>query len=110
MILISLWAYIFSNPNRTWDTYEKSKTMSSYLVAFIVSDFEALKNKVGNFSIWGRPEAVKHSSYALDVGQKVLGFMETFTGIDYPIRKMDLVAVPDFSAGAMENWGLITFR
>ncbi|XP_043289822.1 uncharacterized protein [Venturia canescens] len=106
--------WLISNPsttaNRMWDSYEQSVPMSSYLVAFVVSDFELLTNDAANFTIWARPEAVQYGAYALEVGQKVLSFMEQFTGIDYPIKKMDLVAIPDFQAGAMENWGLVTFR
>lgn len=84
--------------------------MSSYLVAFVVSDFEPIQNVHENFTVWGRPGAIQHGAYALNIGQEVMTFLETFTGIEYPIGKMDLVAVPDFASGAMENWGLITFR
>lgn len=93
-----------------WDSYQQSVPMSSYLVAFMVTDFESLENDAGNFTVWARPGAVQYAAYALELGQKVLSFLEKFTDIDYPIKKMDLVAIPDFQAGAMENWGLITFR
>ncbi|KAG4068421.1 hypothetical protein HA402_007941 [Bradysia odoriphaga] len=61
--------------------------------------------------VFGRgKEATRSADYALDVGPKLLKFLETFFGIDYPLPKVDMIALPDFTAGAMENWGLITFR
>ncbi|KAH0552187.1 hypothetical protein KQX54_006650, partial [Cotesia glomerata] len=96
--------------NWTWDYYEESVPMSSYLVAFIISDFESYPNFHQNFTVWSRPNAIRYTSHALDFGQKALQFLENYTGISYPIKKMDLVAIPDFAAGAMENWGLVTFR
>ncbi|KAK0167897.1 hypothetical protein PV327_001752 [Microctonus hyperodae] len=96
--------------NHTWDIYMESEHMSSYLVAFIVSDFAYLSNENGNFKVWSRPNAIESAKSALDIGQKALSFLEKYTGINYPISKMDLAAIPDFAAGAMENWGLVTFR
>lgn len=91
-----------------WDVYEQSLPMSTYLLAFVVSDFS---NKTsGKFSVWTRSDAARSAEYALDVGPKLLKFLEEFFGIDYPLPKIDMIALPDFTAGAMENWGLITFR
>lgn len=82
--------------------------MSTYLLAFVVSDF--VKKSSGIFSVWTRSEATRSAEYALDVGPKLLKYLETFFGLDYPLPKVDMIALPDFTAGAMENWGLITFR
>lgn len=82
--------------------------MSTYLIAFVVSDFDYLKN--GNFAVWARHEAIPQAKYSLDVGPKLLKFFENYFQIKFPLPKVDMIALPDFAAGAMENWGLITFR
>jgi aminopeptidase N len=85
--------------------------MSTYLVAFIVSDFESLNsNAVYNFSAWARPNAIDNAEYSQLVGPQLVNFYENYTDIDYKFPKIDQVAVPDFASGAMENWGLITYR
>ncbi|KAI1280556.1 Aminopeptidase N [Halotydeus destructor] len=62
------------------------------------------------FRIWSRPGNEKASELALFMGPKVLKYYEDFFDIPFPLPKTDMVAVPDFNAGAMENWGLITYR
>ncbi|XP_070497871.1 aminopeptidase N-like [Chironomus tepperi] len=95
------------------DTFETSVKMSTYLVAYCVSDFEykevSMKDDV-TFRIYARREAMNQVDYAADVGPKVLKFYEDYFQIKFPLPKIDMIAVPDFSAGAMENWGLITYR
>ncbi|XP_012230834.1 aminopeptidase N [Linepithema humile] len=91
-----------------WDHYERSVPMSTYLVAFIVSDLDKLED--GNFRVWARHDAINQSQYSLSIGPKILGYFENYFKIKFPLPKMDMVALPDFSAGAMENWGLITYR
>ncbi|KFB52686.1 AGAP013001-PA-like protein [Anopheles sinensis] len=91
-----------------WDVYQQSVPMSSYLVAFVVCDFRNLTE--GNFSVWARADSIRSAQYALSVGPKLLKFLEDFFHIEYPLPKVDMIALPDFSAGAMENWGLITYR
>lgn len=71
--------------------------MSTYLLAFVVSDFESLSD--GNFRVWARPEAIESARYALEVGPKVLKFFEQYFNISYPLPKLDMIALPDFSAG-----------
>ncbi|KAL6443884.1 hypothetical protein ACFW04_001721 [Cataglyphis niger] len=84
--------------------------MSTYLVAFIVSDFDVRKSEDGNFRVWARHDAINQSQYSLNIGPKILKYYEEYFQIKFPLPKMDMVALPDFSAGAMENWGLITYR
>lgn len=91
-----------------WDTYEESLPMSTYLLCFTVTDFANLTN--GTFSVWARSDAIQSASFALSIGPQLLTFFENFFNLTYPLSKLDMIAIPDFSAGAMENWGLITFR
>uniref|UniRef100_A0A673M0Z8 Aminopeptidase n=1 Tax=Sinocyclocheilus rhinocerous TaxID=307959 RepID=A0A673M0Z8_9TELE len=94
------------------DEFEKSVKMSTYLVAFIVADFISVSNNVSKttVSVYAVPDKKEQVQYALDTACKLLEFYNTFFENDYPLSKLDLVAIPDFLAGAMENWGLITFR
>jgi hypothetical protein len=61
-------------------------------------------------SVWGTPDRVANLEFAADVAAAVLPAFEAAFGVPYVLPKLDLVAIPDFSAGAMENWGLITYR
>ncbi|XP_066591924.1 uncharacterized protein [Prorops nasuta] len=92
----------------SWFNFHESVPMSSYLVAFVISKFESNGND--KIKVWTRPEAVEQTDYALDIASKSLKFFENLFNLNYQIPKLDMVAVPDFSGGAMENWGLITFR
>uniref|UniRef100_A0A669D9M4 Leucyl/cystinyl aminopeptidase n=2 Tax=Oreochromis niloticus TaxID=8128 RepID=A0A669D9M4_ORENI len=95
------------------DEFEKtSVNMSTYLVAFIVANFTSITKNVSGtqVSVYSVPEKIGHTEYALTITSKLLEFYNNFFDINYPLKKLDLVAIPDFLAGAMENWGLITFR
>ena len=90
--------------------FERTPNMPTYLLAFVVSDF-GYKNETGNFHVWAREEAVDQLTYRAEVGPKLLAAMEIFLlDMKYQLPKLDEVSVPDFSAGAMENWGLTTYR
>ena len=100
-------------PNYVWTKFEDSVPMSTYLVAFIVSDFEAMQKKTKSgttVSVWARKEAMEQANHSLNTAPKVLDYFEDYFQIKFPLPKIDMVALPDFSAGAMENWGLITYR
>ncbi|VDD92199.1 unnamed protein product [Enterobius vermicularis] len=100
-------------PDWVLTSFQESLPMSSYLVAVLVSDFEYKEGKSSRgtrFRIWARREAINQTGYALDSGIKAMEFYENYYGIPFPLQKQDLVALPDFAAGAMENWGLITYR
>ncbi|KAJ8968398.1 hypothetical protein NQ317_007791 [Molorchus minor] len=98
-----------------WDRFDSSVPMSTYLVAYVVSDFDhktgvPIENNNVTFRIWARKDALNQVDFASEVGPKALEYFEKFFDIKYPLPKQDMVAIPDFSAGAMENWGLITYR
>lgn len=99
-------------PGYVWDHYQESVPMSTYLVAFAVTDFVSLRSTAPGptFAVWTRREAIQQARYALDIGPRVLQYFEKYFNIKYPLPKMDMMAMPDFAAGAMENWGLITYR
>lgn len=84
-------------PGYYWDEFEESMPMSTYLLAFVVSDFKNITN--GTFSVWARPDALESARYALEVGPKILAFFEKYFNITYPLPKLDMIALPDFSAG-----------
>lgn len=91
--------------------------MSTYLVAFLVSEFESGNSLVlgdNEFGVYSRPEATNQSQYAFDFGRRVVQELGTYFGIDYYSTnanlKLDHIALPDFRAGAMENWGLVKYR
>ncbi|MDH3610305.1 MAG: M1 family metallopeptidase [Nitrosopumilus sp.] len=98
--------------NKTSYKFSKTPIMSTYLIYLGVGEFEYLTSKVGKIQI--RVITTKGNKskgkFSLDLGKKLLVSYEKYFGIKYPLPKLDLIAVPDFAAGAMENWGAITFR
>ncbi|KAF4526911.1 hypothetical protein B566_EDAN008354, partial [Ephemera danica] len=96
----------------TRDVFAESVPMSTYLVAFVVSELASLESTSGrvHFRVWARPDAINQASYALDIAPQILSFFEKYFDVEYALPKVDMVAVPDFSSGAMENWGLVTYR
>lgn len=97
----------------TWDHFDETVPMSTYLVAYGINCFKSKEGmKVGDseFKVWARPDAIDQTAYSAVIGPKVLKFYEEYFEQPYPLPKTDMIAIPDFSAGAMENWGLITYR
>ena len=93
--------------------YEKTPKMSIYLLAFVSGDLVAsrAKTKRGvDVAVWSTHDKADQTSFALEVAKDCLDFYEAYFKIDYPLAKCDLIALPDFVTGAMENWGCITFR
>jgi aminopeptidase N len=93
-------------------TFSTTPRMSTYLVAFLVGDFECTSGEQDGVAIrsCAAPEKKAFTPYGLEVGKFSLHYFNTYFGIPYPLKKLDLIAVPDFEAGAMENFGAITFR
>ncbi|MFB5609206.1 MAG: M1 family metallopeptidase, partial [Nitrosarchaeum sp.] len=98
--------------NKTIYKFAKTPIMSTYLIYLAVGEFEYLVGKTGKIQI--RVITTKGNKskgkYSLELGKKLLSSYEKYFGIKYPLPKLDLIAIPDFAAGAMENWGAITFR
>ncbi|XP_052859646.1 aminopeptidase N [Anopheles cruzii] len=97
------------------DVFERTVPMSTYLVAYTINDFEyreAMTRNPGDvlFRIWARRDALDQVDYARDVGPRVTRFYEEYFEQPFPLPKIDMIAIPDFASGAMENWGLITYR
>ena len=97
-------------------SFSPTPKMSTYLLAFIVGDLEYIEKKIklsGKdtlirvFTVKGKKRQAK---FALDVAIKSIRFYNKYFGIPYPLSTLDLIAIPDFESGAMENWGAITFR
>ena len=87
--------------------------MSTYLVAFVVGELERTEpSYIGRvpLSVWCVPGKKHLARFGQDIGAASLAFFEQYYGLPYPGDKLDLLAIPDFAAGAMENLGAITFR
>ncbi|XP_015339309.1 endoplasmic reticulum aminopeptidase 1 [Marmota marmota marmota] len=95
------------------DHFDVTVRMSTYLVAFIISDFESVSKMTKSgvkVSVYAVPDKINQADYALDAAVTLLEFYEDYFSIPYPLPKQDLAAIPDFQSGAMENWGLTTYR
>ncbi|KAM9817543.1 aminopeptidase N-like [Neosynchiropus ocellatus] len=95
--------------------FEPTVLMSTYLLGFLVSDFASIDSSDDScpiIRIWARRKAIRdrQGDYALKVTCSIQTFFERYYDFPYPLDKSDQVALPDFNAGAMENWGLITYR
>jgi aminopeptidase N len=86
--------------------------MSTYLVAFLVGEFKCTSGESDGVPIrvCATPEQVGLTHFALHTAEFALHYYDTYFGIHYPLKKLDLIGIPDFEAGAMENFGAITFR
>jgi aminopeptidase N len=92
--------------------FARTATMSSYLAALVVGNFEYVEGEADGIPIrvYATPGKKEMGTFALDVASNVLKYYDHYFGIKYPYGKLDLIGIPDFSAGAMENTGCITFR
>jgi aminopeptidase N len=95
-------------------TFETTPKMSSYLLAWVVGELhkKTAHTKSGvEVNIWATLAQPKNSlDFALDIATRSIDFFDNYFDTPYPLTKADHVALPDFSSGAMENWGLITYR
>jgi aminopeptidase N len=95
-------------------TFETTPRMSTYLLAWVVGELHnvtATTQSGVEVNIWATPAQSSESlTFALDIATRTIDFFDNYFGTPYPLSKSDHVALPDFSSGAMENWGLITYR
>lgn len=93
--------------------FAETPIMSSYLVALVVGPFKATPIATSEgvpVKVWCVADRTKLGAYAQQVAEKLLPYYNKYFGVPYPGKKLDLIAIPDFEAGAMENLGCITFR
>ncbi len=93
-------------------TFARTPKMSTYLVAFLVGDFKCLSGESDGVPIraCATPDKVQLAQFALSGAEFFLHYYDDYFGIKYPMPKLDMIAIPDFEAGAMENFGAITYR
>ncbi len=94
-------------------SFEDTPLMSTYLLAFVIGDMKYKEAKTSRGVVvrtFATPDNVGFTDFALETAVRCIDFYEDFFGIEYPLQKSDLLALPDFASGAMENWGCITFR
>lgn len=99
-------------PGRHTVTFSETPKMSSYLVAMAVGDFACIEGEADRVPvrICATPDKSDLGHIALDAARQILAFYNRYYSITYPFRKLDVVAVPDFAAGAMENTAAIFYR
>ena len=98
--------------NKT-SVFETTPLMSTYLLAFVVGELKcktALSKNGVKINAYSVPHLVETTDFALQTAVDAMNFYEEYYDIPFPLPKCDFVALPDFASGAMENWGLITFR
>ncbi|HMS93393.1 MAG TPA: M1 family metallopeptidase [Candidatus Saccharibacteria bacterium] len=100
--------------NQLVTAFQTTPRMSTYLLAWVVGEMHRKTAKTKNdveVSVWATPaQPAAALDFPLEVAVRAIEFYEEYYGVAYPLPKADHVALPDFSSGAMENWGLITYR
>ena len=99
-------------PGKHTVTFATTPRMSTYLVALLVGDFECATGSAEGIPlrVCATPGQQAMATFALDAAMGVLGFYNRYYGIKYPFEKLDLIAIPDFAFGAMENTAAIVYR
>jgi puromycin-sensitive aminopeptidase len=93
--------------------FAETPIMSTYLLVFIVGNLTSIEERAAGgttVGVWTTPGKEDQASFALDTSVRLLGYFNEYFGIPYPLPKLDHIAIPDFAAGAMENWGAVTYR
>ena len=91
--------------------FEQTPKMSTYLLFFGIGEFEFTQDSTDSrVRVVTLPGMKKYAQFGLEFSRKSLAYSEAYYGVPYPLSKLDMIAIPDFAYGAMENWGAITFR
>jgi aminopeptidase N len=92
--------------------FATTKKLSTYLVAVLVGDFQCVEGSSDGIPIraCATPDKRDQGKFALEAAEYVMRYYDDYFGIRFPFGKLDLIAIPDFEAGAMENAGAITYR
>lgn len=94
--------------------FQKTPLMSTYLLALVIGDFDVISSTSElsriTTSVYTVPGKVKQGRFCLGVASQCLDLYKDLFDVPYPLVKSDLLAIPDFAAGAMENWGCVTYR
>jgi len=93
--------------------YSTTPLMSTYLLAFIVGEFDFVESATNDgvrVRVYAPVGKASQGEFALEVGVKAIDYYNDYFGIPYPLPKLDMIAIADFAIGAMENWGLVTYR
>ncbi|HEX7368210.1 MAG TPA: M1 family metallopeptidase [Candidatus Saccharimonadales bacterium] len=100
--------------DRLRTTFETTPKMSSYLLAFVAGELQSKSATTTSgvaVNVWATAaQPAQALEFPLEIAKRSIEYFEDYFGVPYPLAKVDHVACPDFSAGAMENWGLITYR
>ncbi len=102
-----------TDDGRQTTVFETTPRMSVYLLAFVFGEMGYTSGKTSKgieIRSYATPDNVKLTQMSVDEGVKIMEFFEEYFDVPYPLAKLDMVALPDFNVGAMENWGLMTFR
>lgn len=104
--------YNYSLDDTVTTEFEQTPPISTYIVAFMVSDFVSISNPESTIPqrAFARSNIVNSSEFILDVGNQMIDELVNYFGVNYSLPKLDQVGIPNFRYGAMENWGLVKYR
>ncbi|KAK0077292.1 hypothetical protein PV325_004170 [Microctonus aethiopoides] len=98
-----------ANDYKIWSHFEKSPPMPTYLVTFVLANYDHIATGNENVTFWTTKDNLANVKLAFDVCQDVITAMEDYTGIPYSLPKLDQVTIPQYTSGATEHWGLISY-
>eukprot|EP01129_Flabellula_baltica_P008417 TRINITY_DN3342_c0_g1_i1.p1 TRINITY_DN3342_c0_g1~~TRINITY_DN3342_c0_g1_i1.p1 ORF type:complete len:1015 (-),score=239.63 TRINITY_DN3342_c0_g1_i1:12-3056(-) len=106
--------YSLKDENTQLVSFERTPKMSTYLVSLVIGYFDVIETSAQDgktlVRVFTTPGQKERAHFAADFAPKVLDFFSEYFEFEYPMNKLDLISIPDFAAGAMENWGCMTFR